>query len=193
MKAAKTNRRGFIKAIASSAAVYPAFPRKAFSLGDGAYGGHPVESRVRAQAQPQTSHKIRFAVIGLNQLPHAGPTGTVLRGGGELVSFYAPEPDLAGDFSKRIPAGQASPATRIRSFEDGSIQLVLSASIPEERAPLGIRVMQHGKDYMADKPGIMTLDELAEVRRVQAQTRRIFSIMYSERLENRATVKAGNW
>ena len=51
--------------------------------------------------------------------------------------------------------------------------------------------MQHGKDYMADKPGITTLEQLAEVRRVQAQTRRIYSIMYSERLENRATVKAG--
>jgi predicted dehydrogenase len=52
--------------------------------------------------------------------------------------------------------------------------------------------MQHGKDYMADKPGITTLEQLAEVRRVQAATRRIYSIVYSERLENRATVKAGD-
>ncbi len=51
--------------------------------------------------------------------------------------------------------------------------------------------MQHGKDYMADKPGITTLEQLAEVRRVQAETKRIYSIMYSERFENRATVKAG--
>jgi predicted dehydrogenase len=36
-----------------------------------------------------------------------------------------------------------------------------------------------------------TLEQLAEVRRVQAETRRIYSIMYSERLENAATVKAG--
>ena len=43
---------------------------------------------------------------------------------------------------------------------------------------------------MADKPGITTLAQLAEVRRVQAETRRIYSIMYSERFENRATVKA---
>jgi predicted dehydrogenase len=51
--------------------------------------------------------------------------------------------------------------------------------------------MQHGKDYMCDKPGVTTLKQLADVRRVQAETRRIYSIMYSERLENRATVKAG--
>jgi predicted dehydrogenase len=68
---------------------------------------------------------------------------------------------------------------------------VLSAAIPDERAPLGIRVMQHGKDYMSDKPGITSLEQLADVRRVQAQTRRIYSIMYSERLENRATIRAG--
>ena len=68
---------------------------------------------------------------------------------------------------------------------------MLSAGIPVERAPLGIRVMQHGKDYMADKPGITTLAQLAEVRKVQAETKRIYSIMYSERFENRATVKAG--
>jgi predicted dehydrogenase len=51
--------------------------------------------------------------------------------------------------------------------------------------------MQHGKDYMADKPGITSLEQLAEVRRVQKQTGRIYSIMYSERFENKATVKAG--
>ena len=66
-----------------------------------------------------------------------------------------------------------------------------SAGIPNERAPLGIEVMRHGKDYMVDKPGITTLEQLAEVRRVQAETRRIYSIIYSERFENRATTKAG--
>jgi predicted dehydrogenase len=51
--------------------------------------------------------------------------------------------------------------------------------------------MKAGKDYMSDKPGITTLDQLADVRRVQRETKRIYSIMYSERFENRATVKAG--
>jgi predicted dehydrogenase len=44
---------------------------------------------------------------------------------------------------------------------------------------------------MADKPGITTLDQLAEVRKVQHETKRIYSICYSERLENRASVRAG--
>jgi predicted dehydrogenase len=51
--------------------------------------------------------------------------------------------------------------------------------------------MRSGKDYLVDKPGITTLEQLVEVRRVQKETKRIYSIMYSERFENRATVKAG--
>jgi predicted dehydrogenase len=76
-------------------------------------------------------------------------------------------------------------------LEDETIQLVVSAAIPSERAPLGIAVMQHGKDYMSDKPGFTTLEQLAEARRIQAETGRIYSICFSERFENRATVKAG--
>lgn len=67
----------------------------------------------------------------------------------------------------------------------------MSAAIANERAPLGVRVMRHGKDYMVDKPGITTPEQLAEVRKVQKETKRIYSICYSERLENRASVKAG--
>lgn len=141
-------------------------------------------------AQPKAPVRIRFAVIGINHGHIYSQVEAVVRGGGELVSFFAKEPDLAAAFAKRYP--QAKPA---RSEEeilgDKTIQLVVSASIPDERAPLGVRVMRAGKDFMADKPGVTTLDQLAEVRRVQQQTKRIYSIMYSERFENRATVKAG--
>ena len=112
------------------------------------------------------------------------------RGGGELVSMFAKEPDLTEAFVKRFPQVKVA-RSEAEVLEDKSIQLVLSAAIPDERAPLGVRVMRHGKDYMSDKPGVTTLEQLAEARKVQAETRRIYSIMYSERFENRATVRAG--
>ncbi len=134
--------------------------------------------------------RIRFSVIGLNHGHINGQTRAVLRGGGELVSFYAKEPDLAAAFSKQFP--QAKLARNEKEIlEDNSIQLIVSASIPNERAPLGVAVMRHGKDFMVDKPGITTLEQLDEVRRAQQSTHRIYSIMYSERLENPATIKAG--
>jgi predicted dehydrogenase len=138
----------------------------------------------------QAKPRIRFSVIGLNHGHINNQTRTVLEGGGELVSFYAKEPDLAADFAKRFPQAKLARSEK-EILEDRSIQLIVSASIPNERAPLGIEVMRHGKDFMVDKPGLTTLEQLAQVRRVQEQTHRIYSIMYGERLENKATIKAG--
>jgi predicted dehydrogenase len=146
----------------------------------------------QAAVQPDLrgASRIKFAAVGLNHGHIYGQVEAVIRGGGELTSFYAKEPDLAAAFAKRYPqAKQARNEQEI--LDDKSIQLVLSAGIPVDRAPLGIRVMRAGKDYMSDKPGITTLDQLADVRKVQRETKRIYSIMYSERFENRATVKAG--
>lgn len=134
--------------------------------------------------------RIKFAAIGLNHGHIYGQVEAVTRGGGELVAFYAKEPDLAAAFAKRYPQVKQARSEQ-EVLDDKSIQLVLTAGIPEDRAPLGIRVMKAGKDFMSDKPGMTTLEQLAEVRRVQQQTRRIYSIMYSERFENKATVRAG--
>lgn len=133
---------------------------------------------------------IRFSVIGLNHGHIYGMTEAIIRGGGELVAVYAKEPDLLAAYVKRYPNVKQA-ASEKEVLEDNSIQLILSAAIASERAPIGIRAMKHGKDFMSDKPGITTLEQLAQARKVQKETKRIYSIMYSERFENRATVKAG--
>lgn len=138
----------------------------------------------------QNKSRIRFSVIGLNHGHINGQTHAVLNGGGELISFYAQEPELAAAFAKQFPQAKLARSEQ-EILEDRSIQLIVSASIPNERAPLGLEVMRHGKDFMVDKPGLTTLEQLARVRRVQEQTHRIYSIMYGERLENKATLKAG--
>jgi predicted dehydrogenase len=174
MKQHQVGRRKFMKEVGLSAAAISVLPKEGFGM-----------------AVSQSAHpRIRFCVIGINHSHINSQVNAVLRGGGDLVSLYAVEDDLAAAFMKTFPQ-----VKRVRAeaeiLEDPSIQLVLSSAVPDQRAPIGVRVMQHGKDYMADKPGITTLEQLAEVRKVQAQTRRIYSIMYSERFENRATVKAG--
>lgn len=138
----------------------------------------------------QKQPRIRFAVVGLNHAHIYGQVRAVLNGGGELVSFYAQEPELAASFFQTFPQAQLARSEK-EIIEDASIQLVVSAAIPNERAPLGIAAMQHGKDFMSDKPGATTLAQLAELRHVQERTGRIYSIMYSERFDNRATVRAG--
>jgi len=134
--------------------------------------------------------RIRFAVIGGNHNHIFGQVGAATRGGGEFAAYYIREPEIRAQFARRYPNVKAVADERA-ILEDNSIQLVLSSIVPIERAPLGVRVMKHGKDYMADKPGIITMAQLAEARRVQKETKRIYSILYSERLEVPAAVKAG--
>lgn len=189
MKTSDFNRRKFLKNAATDAAglmILSVLSKDTQAAAKRLYSRGAKEERNKYEG----TARIRFSVIGINHDHIYGMIGAVVRGGGELVSFHVREPELASVFAKRYPqAKQVSSEKEI--LEDKSIHLVLSSIIPDERAPLGVRVMQHGKDYMVDKPGITTLEQLAEVRRVQKATKRIYSIMYSERLENRATVKAG--
>jgi predicted dehydrogenase len=134
--------------------------------------------------------RIRFGVIGMNHGHIYAQVDATVRGGGELVAFHAKEPELAAEFARRYPAARQVRDERA-ILEDPSIQLVVSSIVPDQRAALGIAVMRYGKDFLVDKPGMTTLEQLAEVRRVQAESRRIYSVLYSERLENGATVKAG--
>ncbi|GGH23016.1 Gfo/Idh/MocA family protein [Dyadobacter endophyticus] len=185
MRDQQDNRRDFLRNSLYSAAGLAMFPQ----LTPNAYGSIKtvLADQPFALAMPP---RIKFAVIGMNHGHIYGQVEAVTRGGGELVSFFAKEADLTAAFAKRYPdAKQAKSEAEI--LDDKSIQLVLSSGIPDERGPLGVRVMKAGKDYMVDKPGLTTLEQLAEVRKVQKETKRIYSIMYSERLENRATVKAG--
>jgi predicted dehydrogenase len=142
----------------------------------------PSDSRVK--------RSLKFSVIGVNHDHIYVQVEAARRGGGELVSFYAKEPELAAAFSKHYPDVKLAGGEK-EILDDPSTKLILSASIPGDRAPLGLEVMRHGKDFMVDKPGMTSLEQLAEVRSTQKATGRIYSIMYSERFENRATVRAG--
>jgi predicted dehydrogenase len=176
MKISRSGRREFLMSSLGTAAAMT-FTR-------------PTRSAAQEPPRPGGPPRIRFGVIGLNHDHIYGQTQAVTRGGGELVSFFAKEPDLAAAYAKRFPSARLARSEK-EILEDPTIQLVVSASIPNERAPLGIQVMRHGKDFLSDKPGMTTLEQLAEVRKVQAETKRIYSILYSERLEQRATMKAG--
>lgn len=138
------------------------------------------------QAEP----RIRFSVVGLNHAHIYAQVRAVIGGGGELVQFYAGEPELVAAFAASFPQAKLA-RHQDEILDDDSIQLVVSAAIPNERAPLGVEVMRRGKDFMVDKPGATTLEQLSQVRRTQVETGRIYSVMYSERFESRATVRAG--
>jgi predicted dehydrogenase len=135
-------------------------------------------------------YRIKFAVCGMSHDHIYGMAAAVQRGGGELVSAWGGEQDKLAGFTRRFPDARIV-KTQEEILNDPSIQLVLSSQIANERAPLGIRAMQHGKDFLSDKPGVTTLEQLEQVRRTITETKRIYGILYSERLEVKAAVYAG--
>ncbi len=185
-------RRNFIKQSVASAAGLAAgtmFP--AGFIGPELNSNSRIEEIIiRPAPRPAPKESIRFSVIGINHSHINGMVSALIKGGGQLVSVYAKEPDLLQGFARAFPNVRAA-QSEAEILEDKSIQLVASSGIPVERAPLGIRVMKADKDYMADKPGIITFEQLKEVKKVQKETKRIYSIMYSERLGVPAAVQAG--
>ena len=189
MKIHNLNRRSFLQTLGATGLLS--------ALSEGAFGASPerttvahetVEAGQDAEAKPRYS--IRFAVCGISHDHIYGMVGAMQRGGGVLVAAYGQEPDKLAAFAKRYPDVKMV-KSEDEILNDSSVQLVLSSTIPNERASLGVRVMKLGKDYLSDKPGITTLEQLAEVRKTIAETHRIYGIMYSERLEVKAAVKAG--
>lgn len=133
---------------------------------------------------------IKFAAIGIQHDHIYGQCNCLIRAGAKLVSYFETDEAFAREFGEKYPDAKrvTDPAAIL---EDGSIGVVVTAAISAQRAAIAITAMQHGKDVLSDKPGMTSFDQLAEVKRAQAETGRIYNILYSEHFENRATVKAG--
>jgi predicted dehydrogenase len=149
-----------------------------------------VAETLPAQAEAAPAFHIKFAVCGMSHDHIYGMIGAVKRGGGELVAAWGGEDDKLDVFRKRF-ADVKMVKTQDEILDDPSVQLVLSSQIANERAGIGVRAMKNGKDFLSDKPGLTTLEQLSEVRKTVAETKRIYAIMYSELLEVKAAVYAG--
>ena len=133
---------------------------------------------------------LKFAVIGINHDHIHGQIRALRQAGAVCTGFHATEDDLAVAFAGAYPEiPRVAEAARL--YEDPSIDVIVSAAIPGDRADVAVTAMRHGKDVLLDKPGMTSLGQLESVRLVQAETRRILSILYSEHFEVPATVKAG--
>ena len=186
------NRRDFLQA-AGLAGMFSGVSATAVAQGapsQGISGAGTVDEANTSRPEITPTHHIKFSAIGLDHAHIYGMTRAIQRGGGELVSFYSKDPAQIAQYRKEFGDVKLA-ASEDEIIADKTIQLVLGAPIPDLRAPLGIRVMKAGKDYLGDKPAITSLEQLAEVRKAIKETKRKFAIMYSERLEVRSAVHAG--
>src|SRR5258708_33713268 len=127
---------------------------------------------------PTPPPPVRFGVIGLNHAHINDMTALLLEAGAEMVAFFADEDDLAAEYASRFSSPRRA-GSKAEILEDSSIHLIASAAISDERGPLGIASMRHGKDFMSDNPAFTSLDHLEEPSRVQREPARTYSAAYS--------------
>ncbi len=126
--------------------------------------------------------KLKFGVIG----PHHGHIyamidGLLKTGRAECVSFFAGTPDSERQMLKCFPFAESAPAEE-KVLGNPDLQLICSADVNDRRGALAIRAMQAGKDFLVDKPGVISLSQLEEIERVQRHTGRLWFVWYGERL-----------
>jgi predicted dehydrogenase len=133
---------------------------------------------------------LRLGVIGIDHRHIYDQVSSLLDIGAECAGWFTKgEPNTLKGFLERFPA-----IPRVddpdRLLEDPSIHLIVCAAIPCERAGIAVQVMGHAKDFMVDKPGVTTFEQLETVMRVQRETGQIYTINFTERFEVRAVTRA---
>jgi predicted dehydrogenase len=132
---------------------------------------------------------IRFATIGLDHDHIYGMTDQLRDAGAELVAFHAADEAQAARYAARY-GGATRVADQRAILEDAGIACVLTAAVNADRAAIGLAAMRHGKDVLADKPGVITFEQLAELRTAHEQTGRRYIVHFSERLTQPSAVEA---
>ncbi|MDR0902955.1 MAG: Gfo/Idh/MocA family oxidoreductase [Opitutaceae bacterium] len=132
-----------------------------------------------------------FAAAHLDHGHIYGQCNGLVEAGAELRWVYDPDPKKVEAFREKFPqAGAARSLDEILGRAD--VKLVAAAAVPNERGPLGCRVMEAGKDYFTDKTPFTTLAQLGRARETAARTGRKYMVYFSERLHVESAMFAGD-
>lgn len=135
---------------------------------------------------------VRFAAVGLDHAHIIGQVNGLLGQGAELVGLSSDDPAAAVTKSARETWPDApwhDDPTEL--LHDDTIDLIVTAAVPDRRGPIAVEAMEHGKDVVTDKPGCVSADQLEAVRTAVAATGRFWSVTFSERFEVPSVAKAG--
>ncbi len=132
-----------------------------------------------------------FAVAYLDH-PHIyGQCEGLIEAGGTLNYVYDHNPEKIATFLKKFP-GVSVLSSEDELLSKTDIHLVAVAAIPNERGPLGLRVMEAGKDYFTDKTPFTTLEQLEFARKKVTETVQKYMVYYSERLHVESAIHASD-
>ncbi|MFC7395085.1 Gfo/Idh/MocA family protein [Scopulibacillus cellulosilyticus] len=131
-----------------------------------------------------------FAAIGLEHGHIYGMCDGLIEAGANLKWVYDSDPKKTAMFQKAYPYVRIARSEE-EILQDPTIKLVAGAAIPSERFDLGMRVMDHGKDYFTDKGPFTTLEQLSGARLKVQETGLKYAVYFSERIHVESAVFAG--
>ena len=129
-------------------------------------------------------------VIGLDHGHIYGMCNGLSEAGADISKVWDPDPAKVTQFLASFPQAKAA-RSEAEVLEDPAIKLVASAAVPASRCAIGLRALDHGKDYFADKPPFTTLEQVDAARKKTAEKGLKYAVYYSERLHVEAAVFAG--
>jgi len=130
-----------------------------------------------------------FSVIGLNHGHIYGMCNGLIEAGAELKSVYDTDEERLKRFVdtyKNVKIAKSEDEI----LNDNTIIMIASATITSERGPLGMKVLDSGKDYFVDKAPFTTLEQLEVARQKTKYTGKKYMVYYSERLHVESSVFA---
>jgi len=134
--------------------------------------------------------EFKIAAVSLDHGHIYGMCNGLVEAGAELKWVYDPDPAKVEAFLRRYPQAKAARSEQ-EVLQDPEVKLVAGAAVTSERCGLGLRVMEHGKDYFTDKAPFTTMEQLASARRKVAETGLKYAVYYSERLHVESAIYAG--
>ncbi|MCL2351915.1 MAG: Gfo/Idh/MocA family oxidoreductase, partial [Firmicutes bacterium] len=131
-----------------------------------------------------------FAAAALDHGHIFGMANGLAEAGGVCKYVYDADPKKAEAFAAQYPEAKIA-----RSLDeillDKDVRMVAAAAVPNLRGPLGLKVMDAGKDYFTDKTPFTAMEQLFAAREKCARTGRRYMVYYSERVHTECGVCAG--
>lgn len=130
----------------------------------------------------------RLAVVGADHLHVIDIVDKLVAVGVESAA-HTPDGSLVGLYESWRTDSRATSLAEI--LDDGRIDIVVTAGIPDERAAVACAAIDAGKWVVSDKPGVTTGPQLDRIRQsLDGRTGRRWTVVFSERLGSRSTKRA---
>lgn len=131
---------------------------------------------------------VGFAVVGADH-PHLFTLAGGLVDAGARAVAHVHSGGLIDGYEGWQPASEARDVSAI--LADPEVTLVITVGVPVERADVAVAALEAGKSVLSAKPGVTSRTDLERIRvAVSDRPGRPWTVLFSERYENRAVARA---